>query len=232
VFDTYDEILVHPQLGRLSAAWKRDQLMAHELVHREDRRRGAFDDEFHGIREYRWGDNPRAIHWRTSARRNELMVREFHQSRDQNLILLLDLWQPAHPRPMDLERVELAVSLAATICVEHMRRSGDSDLALMADGAAFMQWERHSRPRNIEPLLDTLAVASAGPTPDVQRLVNGAALKRVPGSRTLLITTRAREGQSLSVEDRNQKRNGGEPRNDTYVIEVDEESLSRFFQLV
>ncbi|MGH7128832.1 MAG: DUF58 domain-containing protein, partial [Planctomycetaceae bacterium] len=91
------ELLVHPRIGRLAPAWRREQLLAAELVQRRQRRQGVFDDEFHALRDYRWGDNPRAIHWRTSARRNELQVREFHQSRDQDLVVLLDLWQPKRP---------------------------------------------------------------------------------------------------------------------------------------
>jgi uncharacterized protein (DUF58 family) len=232
VFDQYDEILVHPRLGRISAAWKRDQLMAHELVHREDHRRGAFDDEFHGIREYRWGDNPRAIHWRTSARRNELMVREFHQSRDQNLVLLLELWQPQKPREIDLERVELAVSLAASICVEHMRRSGDSELSVLVDGAAPARWEGHSQPRNIESLLDMLALVQAGSAPDVRRLLDDAAAKRTLGTRTLLLTTRGRgPAQGPGAQSTEAGLRGRENGSDYGLIEVDERSLRNFFQL-
>ena len=232
MFDVHDEIIVHPRLGRLSAVWKRDQLLAHELVHREDRRRGVFDDEFHGIREYRWGDNPRAIHWRTSARRGELMVREFHQSRDQNLILLLDLWQPPRPSVLDLERVELAVSLAGTICVEHMRRAGDSDLFFHADGAALTRWEGRARPRNVDPLLDVLALVAPGTTVDVGRLVGAVAGKRGRGTRTLLLTTRPRAAGAVpGLELAALARNGLEAGGDLKVIPVDEEPLSRFFQL-
>ena len=97
VFPLPGEILVYPRLGRLSARWMREHFLATDLVERRELRQGAFDDEFHRIREFRWGDNPRAIHWRTSARHNALMVREYHQSRDLNLMVLCDLWLPAAP---------------------------------------------------------------------------------------------------------------------------------------
>lgn len=232
LFDVYDEILVHPRLGKLSSTWKREQFMAQELVHREDRQRGVFDDEYHGIREYRWGDNPRAIHWRTSARHSELMVREYHQSRDQDLCLLLDLWQPARPSEYDMERVELAVSLTATICVEHMRSSGDSDLYVYADGAGVSSWEGPSRPKNVQPLLDALALVDGGPRPDVQRFVDRATQKRGPGTRTLMITTRQRtNGQIAGIDDQEFGRNVGETGSDIALIVANEHDLSRFFQL-
>ena len=97
VFDLPGEILIAPRLGRLTPRWQREHGLADELVHRPDTRAGIFEDEFHRIREYRPGDNPRMIHWRSSARQNELMVREFHQSRNQNLIVLLDLWLSDDP---------------------------------------------------------------------------------------------------------------------------------------
>ena len=231
LFDVYGEIIIHPRLGRFAAAWKRNHLMANELVNREDRRRGVFDDEFHGIREYRGGDNPRAIHWRTSARRNELMVREFHQSRDQNLCLLLDLWQPVRPAALHLEAVELAVSLAATMCVEQMRRSGDSDLFLFAGGADLTRWEGHSRPRNIESLLDVLAMVRAGATNDVRRLMKDAAGKRGIGTRTILVTTRLPDAGTIPGLEHASSRAGRDGGGDLTIIHAQEDSVSRFFQL-
>ena len=80
-------LVVLPQVGRLLPEWYRAISYNNQLVEQPRTRKGSFDDEFHQLREYRTGDNPRAIHWRTTARRNMLMVREFHQSRDQDLLL-------------------------------------------------------------------------------------------------------------------------------------------------
>ena len=40
------------------------------------------------------GDSPRWIHWRTSARAGELMVKEFEQQNEQDLAILIDPWLP------------------------------------------------------------------------------------------------------------------------------------------
>ena len=67
-----------------------------------------------GLREYRRGDPPRWIAWKATARRGELVVREFPPVRDRALLIVLDLrpsvWPAAH-RAAWLER---AMSLAAT----------------------------------------------------------------------------------------------------------------------
>src|SRR5581483_7364175 len=68
-FDAGDRLTVLPRLGTLSAGRLRRW-----LVHaarpdertRRTRRRLAQEAEFHGLRQFRSGDSPRMIHWRTS----------------------------------------------------------------------------------------------------------------------------------------------------------------------
>ena len=81
------------------------------------------------------GDSPRWIHWRTSARRGELMVREFEDTTNDNLLLVVDPWVPAELAAIAppvlgqlcaADRVlEDTVSLAATICWEWCRQRDD-----------------------------------------------------------------------------------------------------------
>lgn len=47
-------------------------------------------EEFYGIREYQQEDGWRRIHWRSTARTSELMVRHFEQSAQWNAMLVLD----------------------------------------------------------------------------------------------------------------------------------------------
>jgi uncharacterized protein (DUF58 family) len=184
------EILVYPRLGRLSARWMHEHFLATDLVERRELRQGAFDDEFHRIREFRWGDNPRAIHWRTSARHNALMVREYHQSRDLNLMVLADLWLPTRPSTLERERLELAASVAATMCVSHMKQSRDSTLHVAIAGRQLEQWDGESRMANAGPLMDRFALAEGSPIPNLKTMLEQAAAKRLHGIRTVLITTR------------------------------------------
>ncbi|HUG90443.1 MAG TPA: DUF58 domain-containing protein [Planctomycetaceae bacterium] len=225
-------LVVYPRLGRLLPAWQRDREYAEQLIERHESRRGVYNDDFHGLREYRGGDNPRAIHWRTSARRNELMVCEYHESRDRNLTLLVDLWMPPRPAEDDRDRVELAVSFVATVCVAQLRQARDAELSLSVAGAAFTDWRGKAGPGSLESLLDGLAVVRAGAHPDIARLLQAAAARRAAGTRTVLVTTRSRAGGRLAEWDRLlASRTAIERGGDLKVVETGPEELARYFQV-
>lgn len=190
ISDVEGEILIHPRIGRLTSNWKRDQSLSMELIQRQATRPGAYDDEFHCIREYRSGDNPRAIHWRTTARQNELMVKEFHQRRDQRLAVLLDLWQPSRLNEQYRARIELAVSFVATVCVDHLRQARDSRLYLAVSGDELNHWVGQLGPSSVESMLDALAVVKGGPSNDFSKMINDCRADATSETRILLVTTR------------------------------------------
>lgn len=190
VLDLPGRIIVYPRLGQLSRRWRRELLTATELVHRAEPRRGLFEDEFHRIREFRGGDNPRAIHWRTSARRNELMVREFQQNRDNDLAVLIDLWAPEPADAEARQRVELALSFAATVCVEFLQTNRDAELSLYTSGRAATDTSGRAAVGQIEPILDALAIVEPHPQPNTRQMLERWQRDRTARTRTLLVTTR------------------------------------------
>lgn len=76
-------------------------------------------EEFHGLRPFRQGDNPKGIHWRTSARRGELMVRDHEDYPGDDILIAVD---PGVGPGDDLEEL---ISLAATICVDLCKVRGN-----------------------------------------------------------------------------------------------------------
>ena len=118
-------LTVYPTIGQLS---RRGQ-----QVHREasETRRGNRHDlstqqqEYHGLRDYRPGDSPRWIHWRTSARLGQPMVKEFEQQHEQDLAILLDPWLPRTKGTTgQREVIEEAIKYVATVCLETCRHPG------------------------------------------------------------------------------------------------------------
>lgn len=190
VVDEPGEMLVYPQIGLLSSRWHRDSQLAAETVERQQTRKGMFEDDFHHLRSFRSGDSPRDVHWRTSARMNELVVQEFHQSRDQGLIVLLDLWQPARPSASDIERVELAVSFTATICVEHLRQTRGVEQLLTICGRKSTSLRYTTVGHAVESLLDTLSLVEGGPADGLVKAIADASLSMTSRMRCVLVTSR------------------------------------------
>lgn len=183
------EILVYPRIGRFTATWRRQLLTATQLVSQAHPRGGSYDDDFHRIREYRPGDDPRAIHWRTSARRDELMVREFRESRDRHLILLLDLYLPASPTELQRQNLEFAISLAATMFHEQLASSRGTDVYFAANGPNIQEWQGSSQHGGREQFLDLMALLRPSSQARMEALVEAARREQTPHSRTVLITS-------------------------------------------
>ncbi|MBS0203180.1 MAG: DUF58 domain-containing protein [Planctomycetes bacterium] len=191
LFPLAGEVLIYPRIGRLGAAWRRRWLGATELVARPQPQAGVFHDEFHRLREFRTGDNPRDIHWRTSARRGELILREYQQNRDFNLSIILDLWQPDSARKEESRLIEQALSFAATAIVEHGRGCRDAILTLSASGATTFRWQGQGTSASLESLFDGLAVMNAGPARDTMSLVDDVVYRSSNSTQIVLLTTRS-----------------------------------------
>ncbi len=73
--------LVYPRLEKNPPPLPRSGAQAYQLA---DRSSG---DELAALREYQTGDPPRAIAWKASARRGELLVKEFETPRGQEIML-------------------------------------------------------------------------------------------------------------------------------------------------
>jgi uncharacterized protein (DUF58 family) len=162
------EVIVLPRLGwvhrgRLRRLLRQASPEGDAVRQRRPQRHPSAQAEFHGLRSWRPGDSPRFIHWRTSARRGELMVREYEDVPSDNLLLVLD---PTPARgPHAPEQFEQAVSLAATICWEWCRHTGDRLIVSVADAEGRVldgvAGAAHGR-----CILERLALAEPGPCAD------------------------------------------------------------------
>lgn len=72
------------------------------------------------VREYRQGDDVRRIHWRSTARRGELMVRREEQAWDPSASILLDSRAAAHAGRGMHNSIEWAISAAASIALHFL----------------------------------------------------------------------------------------------------------------
>ncbi len=109
-------------------------------------------------REYRQGDDLRRVHWRSTARHGELMVRREEQPWESRAVLLLDTRAGAHRGDGPTSSFEAAVSVAASVGV-HLGRGGFS-VDLVTDTGARLGGAGGDDPGGSQDdqLLDALAV--------------------------------------------------------------------------
>lgn len=122
--------------------------------------------EFRNLRDYRPGDDPRDVHWRSSARLGVPLVREYERERAETLWICLDQSRGrAQDAEAEEEMVEVAASLART-AIERGRPVGlaTSD-ALVDEGTG---------PAQLERILDALARATFRPDAPAPRPPIGA----------------------------------------------------------
>lgn len=101
-------------------------------------------------REYRYGDELRRVHWRSTAKHGELMVRRDEQHWREHSTLLLDTRQTAHTGVGPWSSLETGVSVAASIAVNIL----DSGHELR-----FHTERGHLHTENASGVLDVLATA-------------------------------------------------------------------------
>lgn len=157
-----DTFTVQPTLGRLLPEW-RDLFDVRNLSNRQRRTRSLSDEgEFFGLRSYRSGDSPRAIHWRSSARRNELVVKQFQQEDSQEYVVLLDLHRPKMSNKiMDttINVEDLATEFVATLVNYIVGTNSGVITVAISDSKPEIADRIRSRSQ-ASHLLDRLAIAS------------------------------------------------------------------------
>lgn len=183
-----EDLLVLPQLGRLHRGRLRQYLtpVGFYCAHSRgaSRRHPSAQAEFHGLRGFRTGDSPRWIHWRTSARCGELMIREYEDVPNDNLILVVD---PEQPRERGAAAVDALVSLAATVCWEWCRQKGDR-LILIAAGEAIEVLDGLTSPEHAQRILECLAALTGQPPASARALLEQIGTLSLPSAPLLLLS--------------------------------------------
>jgi uncharacterized protein (DUF58 family) len=113
------------------------------------------------VREYRRGDELRRVHWRSSAKMGELMVRREEQPWQSRATLFLDNRLRAHRGQGIASSLEAAVSAAASIAVHLSQRGFMVRFVTAAGEDPNNAWHYRDADLNTAPLLEALAVVQA-----------------------------------------------------------------------
>ena len=143
--DARDPVVVYPRVRALTTAVRHDLRSMAAVVETGDR------DEFDHLREYTPGDPLRDVDWKSSAKRDDLIVKEFGSDADAEAVTMVAGATDGHADEM----AEAAASVGMVLL--------DADVPLSVatpDGATEVP------PGDRTALLERLAVATAGPMPE------------------------------------------------------------------
>ncbi len=186
-------LVVLPALGRLQRAARRflaDRTRI--LLSLRPRRDGQ---EFHGLCDYRPGDPPRAIHWKTSARTGTLVRRVLSDDEGgDHLVVLLDTRVDGARAALRARHFERAVSCAATLLAFAARHGRRAEVRHAAGVAS------HSgRRASLLAALEQLAAVKAG-TGRAEQVVAALPLRRRATLLLLSLAGAAPRAQAVAAE--------------------------------
>ena len=167
------ELFVHPRivgLDPLSSGLLRD------LEGQSSNAVSMSDLAFHALRDYAAGDDRRYIHWRSSARTGQLMVRQFVDTRRIHATVVVD-GRPASYASE--EEFELALSAAGSIAARAVQDEQQASIIAAREAVAD---------GNIQRILDALTRADFADDADLATLAGGVLRTAPDTSLAVLIT--------------------------------------------
>lgn len=180
-------LLVYPRLVRLGPLFTESGARSHDGQRLLLRRHSGF--ELHSVREYEQGESLRRVHWPSTARRNQLMVKELEDSPRDEIAVLLD----CDAKAVVGESFEMQVRVAGSILDAYVQRGRRGVLVLNSEPREVQHV--HSPAADWRRALELLAAVEAtGDTP-VARLL---AEEDSPAARALeLVVVTARLEHAL-----------------------------------
>jgi uncharacterized protein (DUF58 family) len=141
---------------------------------------------FHTLRDYVPGDDLRHVHWRSSARQDKLVVREYIDTSRTRVRVLVD------DRPNDGggPRLDEVAGAAASVMATGIRASLHCELQLVRGPS-------RDSTSGLPPLLDLLAEARPDPTADLDRALRLA--RTLPAGDTMVLVSGGLTGDDLRM---------------------------------
>jgi uncharacterized protein (DUF58 family) len=174
--DIEDELVVFPAVFELDGRL--------EPLRRSQGRGGeakrARQGDFFGLREWRQGDDPRELHWRTTARLGRPMVRELEDDDGRRVVLVVDDGRTRPPPELEHD-----LSVAASLVTHYLRRGYSVGLELrggsVPEGSGAHHELRLLRTLALVEPRDESVVLPEGSGPPRRRAQRGSAWLQVRG---------------------------------------------------
>jgi uncharacterized protein (DUF58 family) len=157
-FRDRDELIVSPAIESLPRLRRTGAAL---MPDGQSRTAAASGDDDAATRAYRHGDDLRRVHWRSTARAGELMVRREEAPRSSRATVLLDTREGSWAGEGPTSSFEWAVSAAASVA-SALGRSGFAPRLVLGTGE-----EKSGTAAAFSPLLDELAVVMPTDSPSL-----------------------------------------------------------------
>jgi uncharacterized protein (DUF58 family) len=175
-------LLVYPRLVELRRVFSDAGALAHAGQRLLLRRPTGFD--LHSVREYEHGDSLRRVHWRSTAHRGQLMVKELEDAPRDEVAVLLD----ADAAALVGESFEVQVRAAGSILDAYVRRGRRAVLVTNSDEHAAQQV--HSPVADWRRALEVLAAVEPGADLSAARLLADASGPATRALELVVVTAR------------------------------------------
>jgi uncharacterized protein (DUF58 family) len=201
--DARGSLLVYPRLVLL------DRLFSESGAHAQDGRRlllrrpSGFD--LHSVREYERGESLRKVHWKTTARRGQLMVKELEDAPRDEIAVILDADSSAVVgASFDVQvraagsilRAHAAHGRQAVLAVNSAQRAVARVSSLEGDWLGAMGVLAAAEPDGHRPVVELLQRESGPASRAFETVVVTA---RLSGALATRLVQRALSGQGVSV---------------------------------
>jgi uncharacterized protein (DUF58 family) len=196
-------LLVYPRLVELDRLFSESGSHAQEGRRLLLRRPAGFD--LHSVREYEEGESLRKVHWPSTARRGQLMVKELEDAPRDEVAILLDAEASAvHGESFDVQvraagsilRSHAAHGRRALLAINSGRRPSARVTSLEADWVAALGLLAEAEPDAPGPIVELLARESGPASRALETVVVTA---RVSGALSTSLARRVLSGQGVSV---------------------------------
>jgi uncharacterized protein (DUF58 family) len=133
------------------------------------RRAAGFD--FHSVREYEQGESLRRVHWPTSARRGQLMVKELEDTANDGVVVVLDCDARCQAGGAQDSSFDAAVRVAGSLVQAHAGRGRLATLVSTGRDRAIVPVR--SAAADLDGVLTTLAAAEPDARDGLARFLAG-----------------------------------------------------------
>jgi uncharacterized protein (DUF58 family) len=189
-------VIVDPRVEHLGALFT-DSGARHEGGARALMRRpGGF--ELHAVRAYQPGEPLRAVHWPSTARRAELMVKELDDVPRDEVVVVLDQAPEGDVGERGSSSFDVAVRAAGSVLRAYAGRG--RRVALQLSGGAGSVVRLRSVEREWLAVLDALAAAEADASRRLASVLSDASLPARRAPELVVVTAAPRHGSAMLEE--------------------------------